>query len=311
MILSVSRRTDIPSYYSDWFYERMKEGFLYVRNPFNLHQINKINISPDVIDCIVFWTKNPLPMMNRLNELDKYHYYFQFSLTPYGKDIEPNVPHKFDNMISTFIELSKKIGKDKVIWRYDPILMNDTYTLEYHEKAFKQMAEQLSPYTNKVVISFIDLYTKTQRNTKDLTLKEINSYDMLEIARIFSIISKQYKLRIETCAEKVDLSQYGINHGSCIDKVTIENIIASKLICDKDKNQRNECACVESIDVGTYNTCKNGCKYCYANFNDAKVTENSKLYDLHSPLLCGRITEMDKITERSVKSMRDNQFRLF
>ncbi|MBE5965514.1 MAG: DUF1848 domain-containing protein [Lachnospiraceae bacterium] len=311
MILSVSRRTDIPNYYSDWFYERIKDGYLYVRNPINIHQISKININPDVVDCIVFWTKNPMPMMKRLDELNKYKYYFQFTLTGYGKDIEPNVPHKKNNMISTFIELSNKIGKNKVIWRYDPILINDTYTLEYHEKAFKQIAEQLHLYTNKVVISFIDLYTKTQRNTKDLSIKDISSSSMHEIAGIFSNIAKQYNLKIESCAEKVELSQYGISHGSCIDKITIEDIIGSKLICDKDKNQRIECGCVESIDIGTYNTCKNGCKYCYANFNDNKVIENSKLFDINSPLLCSTISEKDVINERNVKSIRDNQLSLF
>ena len=110
MILSVSRRTDIPNYYSEWFYNRIKEGFLYVRNPMNAHQISEIKITPDVVDCIVFWTKNPLPMMKRLNEIKEYNYYFQFTLTGYGNDVEVNLPNKKTEMIPVFQELSKKIA---------------------------------------------------------------------------------------------------------------------------------------------------------------------------------------------------------
>lgn len=157
MILSVSRRTDIPNYYSEWFYNRIKEGFLYVRNPMNAHQISEIKITPDVVDCIVFWTKNPLPMMKRLNEIKDYNYYFQFTLTGYGNDVEVNLPNKKTEMIPVFQELSEKIGKQKVIWRYDPIFFSDRYTKEYHLKAFKSIAEALSGYTEKCVISFVDI----------------------------------------------------------------------------------------------------------------------------------------------------------
>lgn len=164
MILSVSRRTDIPNYYSEWFYNRIKEGFLYVRNPMNAHQISEIKITPDVVDCIVFWTKNPLPMMKRLNEIKDYNYYFQFTLTGYGNDVEVNLPNKKTEMIPVFQELSEKIGKQKVIWRYDPIFFSDRYTKEYHLKAFKSIAEALSGYTEKCVISFVDIYPKNKKN---------------------------------------------------------------------------------------------------------------------------------------------------
>ena len=166
MILSVSRRTDIPNYYSEWFYNRIKEGYLYVRNPMNAHQISKIILSPEVVDCIVFWTKNPEPMFSRLDELDAYQYYFQFTLTGFGNDIECNVPHKKEHMIPVFQKLAKRIGKQKMIWRYDPIIFTDKYTPEYHLKAFRQIAEELNGYTSKCVISFVDIYTK---NRKKLT----------------------------------------------------------------------------------------------------------------------------------------------
>ena len=167
MILSVSRRTDIPNYYSQWFYNRIKEGFVYVRNPMNTHQVSRIEITPDVVDCIVFWTKNPEPMMERLEELSAYHYYFQFTLTGYGRDMEPGIPHKREKMIPVFQALSDRIGKEKVIWRYDPIIFSQRYTPEYHLKAFEQIAMALKGFTEKCVISFVDEYAKNRKNTRN------------------------------------------------------------------------------------------------------------------------------------------------
>lgn len=158
MILSVSRRTDIPNYYSEWFFNRIKEGFLYVRNPMNAHQISEIKITPDIVDCIVFWTKNPSPMMKRLDELKEYSYYFQFTLTGYGNDIEKSLPNKKTVMIPIFQELSDKIGKQKVIWRYDPILFSDRYTKEYHLKAFKSIAEVLKPPTFALLLTVLPVH---------------------------------------------------------------------------------------------------------------------------------------------------------
>ena len=311
MILSVSRRTDIPNYYSDWFINRIKEGFLYVRNPINIHQISKIDLSPEVVDCIVFWTKNPENMIERLDELNRYKYYFQFTLTGYGKDIEPNIPDKRSVLISTFKNLSDKIGKDKVIWRYDPILLSSKYTMEYHLKAFEEISGNLAGFTEKVIISFMDSYAKTQRNTAGLNIGQITNEDMYNLAGKMAQIAKKHQLKIETCAEQIDLQDIGIQHGSCIDKKLIEKIMGCKLKVGKDKNQREECGCYESVEVGTYNTCSNGCKYCYANYSDEKVKESIKLYNPHSPLLCGTIGDNDKITDRSVKSLKDTQISLF
>ena len=144
MIISASRRTDIPNYYSEWFFNRIKEGYVLVRNPMNISQVSKISLSPDVVDGIVFWTKNPLPILDRLEELREYTYYFQFTLTPYGKDVEPNVPSKNDLIIPSFRKLSERIGKERVVWRYDPILFNDKYTMDYHIKYFKALAAKLT-----------------------------------------------------------------------------------------------------------------------------------------------------------------------
>lgn len=307
MILSVSRRTDIPNYYSEWFYNRIKEGFLYVRNPMNSHQVSRIDLSPEVVDCIVFWTKNPASMLERLEELHEYQYYFQFTITGYGKDIEPNLPDKRNELIGTFKRLSEKIGRDRVIWRYDPILINERYSVEYHLKAFDEIANSLKHHTEKVIISFVDLYAKTQRNAKGLNIQSLSKEQMVDIAKESAKIAERNQLVIETCAEQIDLTNIGIKHGSCIDKKLIEKILGCKLIMERDKNQREECGCYESVEVGTYNTCRNGCKYCYANFNNGKVRNSIELYDANSPLLCGILHSDDRITERKVKSLKDQQ----
>nr|WP_167958897.1 DUF1848 domain-containing protein [Anaerosporobacter faecicola] len=311
MILSVSRRTDVPNYYSDWFYNRLRDGYFFVRNPFNTHQISKVAITKELVDCIVFWTKNPRNMMKRLNELDGYNYYFQFTLTGYGRDIEPNLPDKRHVMIPTFQELSSMIGKNRVIWRYDPILINSRYTVEYHIKSFKEIAESLKWYTEKVVISYVDLYAKTKKNMSNLEVNELQESEMRSLANEFARIASENSIEIESCAEKINLDDIGIKHGSCIDQKLIEEIIGCKLSSHKDSNQRLECGCIESIEMGTYNTCLNGCRYCYANYDEERVKSTVKFYDVHSPLLCGEIGAGDMIKERKVLSNIEHQMSFF
>ena len=311
MILSVSRRTDIPNYYSEWFFNRLKDGFLYVRNPMNFHQISEIKISPDVVDCIVFWTKNPLPMMERLDELEAYNYYFQFTLTGYGNDVERNLPNKKTSVIPIFQELSNKIGKEKVVWRYDPIFFSNRYNVQYHLKAFRSIAEALSGYTEKCVISFLDIYPKNKKIMDNLLSYDLSDSELREFAKELSNIAKENHIKIGSCAEKVDLDEYGIIHNSCIDKELIEKIIGCKLKINKDKNQRIECGCVESVEVGTYNTCKNGCVYCYANYSAKSVESNFQKYDPLSPLLCGHIEKDDRISTRKVVSLKETQISIF
>lgn len=311
MILSVSRRTDIPNYYSEWFLDRLKKGYLYVRNPINIHQVSKITLSPKVIDCIVFWTKNPRPMLARLHELEPYPYYFQFTLTGYGNDIEPHVPHKKEIIIPAFQTLSRKIGKERVIWRYDPIIFTDKYSPAYHVKAFAQIAEKLHGCTSKCVISFVDIYMKNIKNMKALHSFSLPENDLRSFLKEIAFIAQNHDIKIASCAETIDLSSCKIEHNSCIDKELIEKITGCKIQAKKDKNQREACGCMESIDIGTYNTCKNGCLYCYANHSEESVSQNGCLYDVNSPLLCGRITENDKITEKKEKSWKEAQLTIW
>lgn len=320
MIISASRRTDIPNYYSEWFLNRIREGYLYVRNPMNARQISKILLAPEVVDCIVFWTKNPEPMLERLDGLNGYPYFFQFTLTGYGRDIEPNVPHKKKHMIPVFQKLARKIGAGRVIWRYDPILFTDTYTPEYHLKAFGQIAGELQGYTSKCVISFVDTYAKNKKSMDALRTVTLQNQELTAFGKELAHIAGACGMEVASCAEEIDLSACGIAHNCCIDKTYIERLTGYGIRAGKDKNQRKECGCIASVDIGTYDTCQNGCLYCYANryeINTAgragggeRIVRGSALYDENAPLLCGRVTEEDKITERNITSCRDIQLKM-
>ena len=304
MILSVSRRTDIPQFYPEWFFDRLKEGYLYVKNPMNSRQISRIDLSPEQVELMVFWTKNPEPMMGRIGELGNIPFYIQFTLTGYGKDIEPGLPDK-RRLIDVFRNTAEQVGKDRMVWRYDPIFLNDRYREEYHLRAFEEIARNLCGLTEKVVISFLDKYGKTERNMKGILAEELDEERMKKLGGKLAAIAGAYGLRMEACAEKADLSSVGISRGSCIDPVMAEHLIGGPVCRRKDKNQRMECGCLESVEVGTYDTCLAGCRYCYANDSVEAVKRKRTLYDVHSPLLCGRVEEGDKITRRKCRSVRE------
>jgi hypothetical protein len=291
MILSVSRRTDIPNYYSDWFFNRIREGFLCVRNPMNARQISRISLAPESVDGIVFWTKNPEPMLDRLDELAAYHYYFQFTLTGYGKDIEPGIPDKKEKMLSVFQRLSGIVGIRRVIWRYDPILFTEKYTPEYHIRAFEQIAAALNGYTSKCVISFVDRYVKNRKVMEMLRAYDLERAEFSGFVRKIAEIARANGMEAASCAEEMDLSLYGIGHNSCVDRQLLEELAGREIKAKKDRNQRPACGCAESTDVGAYNTCRNGCVYCYANYSRESVAASCRRCDPFSPLLCGTAGE--------------------
>lgn len=315
MILSVSRRTDIPAFYSEWFLNRVRAGFVDVINPFNLKQVSRTRITPDVVDCIVFWTKDAAPMIECLDELKAYKYFFQFSITPYDRDVEPGLlrNQSKNDIIKTFQRLSEKIGKDKVIWRYDPILLTGEhlfgdecreYSIDWHFEKFAEMLSQLAPYTNRCVISFLDLYTKTRHNTQRLAIHDITAAEMREIARGFAQIADGSGVELQTCSEKIDLEEFGIRHGACIDKEIIEHVIGEKIDIEKDKAQRQECGCMTSVDIGQYDTCVHLCAYCYANFRPNLAVNNFKNHNPKNSVLFGEIRSDAKITERQAKPLK-------
>ena len=303
MIISASRRTDIPAFFSDWFFNRINDGYLLVRNPINSHQISRISLSPHVVDCIVFWSRNPKRMIDRLHLIDKYNYYFQFTITTYGQLLEPNVPTS-EEAVDVFNKLSQKIGKNRVIWRYDPIILTDKIDMKYHIASFENIAKQLVGKTHRCVISFLDLYKKTVRNIAPIAVTDITAEMMIDLARALSLLASRYDIELVSCAEKIDLLSHGIKHGKCIDDKLIEEICGFALQIEKDKTQRAECGCVASIDVGDYNTCPHGCLYCYANSSADKVKLNHALHNPHSPLLLGEVKLGDKIIDRQVLSCK-------
>ena len=310
MIISASRRTDIPTYYSDWLLKRFQAGCVYVRNPMNAHQVSKINLSPEVVDGIVFWTKNPTPMLDKLDAFRDYMYYFQFTLNSYRTDVEGSIPSKDKVIIPAFQRLSDKIGPDRVIWRYDPIFLSEDYSMDYHIRYFEKLAKRLSPYTRKCTISFLDYYSKTAKRMEPLAPGRFTLEQQDAVAKAIAEIAHSYGLKVATCAEGIDLQQYGIEHARCIDGQLFEQLLQCPLESKKDKNQRAECGCMESLDIGAYNTCGNGCLYCYANFSEKTVCTNRGKHNPDSPLLIGEIGPEDKITERKVASCKVNQLQL-
>lgn len=305
MIISASRRTDIPALYPEWFFNRLKAGEVLVPNPYNRKKISRIPLTPDRVDCIAFWTKNPEPMIPYLREIDKmgYRYYFQMTITDYEDDIEAGVPSTAESM-ATFMLLSEMLGKQKMDWRFDPILLNDKYTISYHLEKFEMMCEWLHKAADRCIISFMDSY-------KGCPYLEIEQEDMKIIAKGLAEIAGKYDLPLYTCAERVDLSEYGIEHASCIDKEKIRKLIGYKLDIKKDPGQRKECGCVESVDIGMYDTCTHGCRYCYASASPESAGKKYKLHDPNSPILIGHLKGDETIVERNFKTNRDNQMSLF
>ncbi len=293
MILSASRRTDIPAFFGKWIVNRLEKGFVCVRNPFNKNMVSEIKLTPIEVDCIVFWTKDATNFINYLPLIDDlgYKYYFQYTITPYDKEIEPNLRDK-NEIINNFINLSKKIGKEKVIWRYDPILITQSISLDWHIEQFENLCKKLSNYTNKVVISFLDEYKKLNK----AKIKTLTYDEMQQLGKVFAKIASNYGLIIQTCAESVDID--GVLKGSCIDQVLIEQICGYRLNLKKDKNQRKDCLCAQSVDIGEYDTCCHFCEYCYANNNRSNIKNKLKRHNLNSPLLIGEILPTDKIYER-------------
>lgn len=305
MILSVSRRTDIPALYSKWFMGRLKEQYVLVRSPFNIHQVSHIPLSPNNIDAIVFWTKNSYPIHKYLKEIDNmgYKYYFQYTITPYKKDMEENLPDK-KIIINYFQELSSLIGKEKVILRYDPVLITDDYTMNYHITAFEKLCNHTQGYTNKIIISFLDYYNNTFKNMKNHNIHNITADEMNILAEKFSSIASKYNLILESCAEKIDLEKYNIKHGKCIDDELIEKITGYKIKAPKD-NQRENCGCIKCIDIGEYNSCIHNCQYCYANINKDSAYKNFKKHNSSSPVLTGELdNEKDKIVDRNKNDLK-------
>ncbi|MEL3919744.1 DUF1848 domain-containing protein [Aeromonas enteropelogenes] len=307
MIISASRRTDIPAFYTPWWMNRIRAGFLLTRNPFNAHQISRVSLHPEEVDAIVFWTRQPAPLMGHLDELDAlgHRYYFQYTLTGYPRALESRVPRPH-HAIHTFCALSDRVGANRVIWRYDPILLCNLVSLIEHKRLFYKIAALLAGKTHRVVISVVDLYKKTEKNLN--AVEGLIVHDLLgtewgqapehhealdELAAFMAQTAARFDMTIETCAEAVDLAHLGIPHGKCIDDQLIQALFGRRVDGRKDPGQREACGCVKSIDIGAYNTCLHGCTYCYATYSQSAVIKNRQRHDPQSPFLIGGTEGVD------------------
>ncbi len=309
MIIQTGMRTDIPAFYSKWLLNRIKEGYVCVRNPYNSKQVTKYSLSPEVVDLIAFCTKNPLPMLPFLDELKPYGQYWFVTITPYGRDIEPNVPDK-ETVMEGFKKLSDVVGVDSMGWRYDPIFIDKKHSVEWHISEFEKMAENLAGYTKTCVISFIDIYKKVERNFPEA--KSVRAVDRAMIGKAFVKIASKYGMVLKPCAEGEELAKYGADCSGCMTVHTFETALHSRLeVPKRKKNQRNgECACLLGTDIGAYDTCGHLCKYCYANVNSVLVKENMRKHNPDSPFLIGGYMPGDIVREAKQESWIDRQIRL-
>ena len=315
MIISASRRTDIPAFYSKWFMNRIRAGYCLVPNPLNMKQVSRVSLHPSDVEAIVFWSKNPAPLLPYLSELDKLglHYYFQFSLNDYPRALEPNIP-SLNDRIETFKNLSRLVGPLRVVWRYDPIIISNITPFDFHRERFTWIAEELKSITHRVMVSIVDFYQKTERRLSQLEKEEGFSFDRdvlssagtIGLLKDLADIAGKNNIEIFTCAEESDYSQIGVPPGRCIDDRLLTKIWSLNLKYKKDPYQRGSCLCMVSKDIGINDTCIHGCPYCYSTTNYAVAERRFNEHNPDSPILWGKPQKLTETVEET-----DAQMRLF
>ena len=308
MIINTGQRTDIPAFYAPWLARRLEEGYVCVRNPFNDRQVTRYRLDPSVVDAIGFCSKNPEPMFPYIDLLEPYGQYWYVTITPYGRDIEPFVPDKH-HLLEVFRALSERVGVSSTGWRYDPILLTDRYTAEYHLQAFEKMAAALEGATRTVVISFIDLYKKVRRNFPEA--REVKKEDRLLLGKAMASIAAAHGMTLRPCAEGDELAAFGADCSGCMTIPMYEEAIGCRLRVPAFKGARAECACYLAADIGAYDSCRHLCRYCYANADRDKVLARAGRHDPASPFLIGHAREGDQVHEALQKSWKDPQMHLF
>jgi len=295
MIISASRRTDIPAFYAEWFMNRIQAGYCAVPNPFNRAQVAYVSLLPEDVDVIVFWTRNPRPLMPHLDELDRrgYRYYFQFTLLDNPRAVDPKSPPA-EAAIRTFRELSARVGAERVIWRYDPIVLSDQTDVIYHVCTYQKISEALRGYTRRSVISVMDHYPKASRRLRSLTQEGYQLFETTKIADVLPelipamvVAANQADMEIVSCAEDLDLAQFGVISGKCVDDDYIKKVFGIHVTGKKDPSQRKECGCVVSKDIGMYDSCLFGCQYCYATLSFDLARRHHAEHNPESPSLVG------------------------
>lgn len=307
MILNTGGRTDTVNYFSEWLLNRFAAGYAYSRNPFHPDVVNRIDLNPETIDVVEFCSKNYRPILSRLHEItERFNCHFHYTITAYDKDIEPNVPG-IDESIETLRDLSAQVGKEKIIWRYDPVLLTGKYTIERHFATFDYMAGRIAPYVSRCVFSFVVWYKKLHLPE----LQPISGQQKELIAKGLGEKAAKRHLYIQTCGTKESYEQYGIHHSGCMTRAVYEHSLGLHFKKVAERGNRPGCRCMESRGLGDYNTCLNGCRYCYANYDHEKARENYRLHDPESPLMIGHLRPTDKIVPLHQESCLDRAPMLF
>lgn len=308
MIINTGLRTDIPAFYTPWFLTRLAEGFVLVRNPYNPQQITRYRLSPDVVDVIGFCTKNPAPMLPHMEALAPYGQLWQVTITPYGREIEPNVPPR-ERVMADFRRLSAIVGPECMIWRYDPILLTDVYTVERHLTDFASMCEALAGATQVCVISFIDLYEKVKRNFPEV--RPVPRETRLLLGREMVAIARRNGMVLKACHEGDELAAFGVDCTGCMTLSAYEKALHARLTPPVKQPRARDCACHLTCDIGAYDTCGHLCRYCYANANADTVRRTMAQHDPLSPLLTGHVLPGDRIREARQEGWRGGQISMF
>ena len=300
MIITVGGRTDIVNYYTPWLLNRLSEGYAYSRNPFARENVYKLSLKPEDVDCLLFCSKNYQPILKHIGDIDeKYNILCNYTITAYGKDIEPKVP-SINHSIKTLKRLSDIVGSNKILWRYDPILLTEKYTVEKHLETFEYMAEKISPLIYRCIFSFVDMYKKVEENMPEII--PITNEDKMKLLKGIGEISERYNLYTQSCATNESYEKYGIHAAGCTTREILEqahNVVYKNV---KGTGIRENCHCIPSRDIGAYNSCLSECKYCYANRKPDMPKNVIKLHDEKSPLLLGHLKEDDNLIETKVMS---------
>ncbi|MDR1044639.1 MAG: DUF1848 domain-containing protein [Candidatus Adiutrix sp.] len=300
MILSVSRRTDIPAFYFRWFLGRLRAGYALTRNPMNPRRVSRIDLRPEVLDFIVFWSKNPGPMLEQLEALGGYQFYVQFTVNAYGRDLEGGLPDK-PALVDTFRRLAGRLGPERLLWRYDPVVLSPRYSPAWQTDSFGRLAEALKGCTDECKLSFLQFYPKIKKRLAALGIYEPDPESKAGLAGEFLKIGAETGLRLRSCGDPA-LRRAGLEPSRCIDPERISRLTGRPLNLKKDPGQRLECGCAPSIDLGTYGTCPHACQYCYANYSAAAAEKRHAAHDPASPLLCGFLGPGDILAERRLRS---------
>ena len=296
MILSVSERCDIVAFYMDWFCNRLQEGFVDVRNPFYPKQVSRIILDKEHIEAIVFCTKNPEPLSKNMDKIP-YPFILHVTITPYLKDIEPFVPDK-KKTIEIVKKISQEIGKDRVIIRYDPIFISPKYNMDYHKKMFTRLCREINGYANRIIISFVDLKRNTLKNRKILNMEPLTKEKIEDLASFMGKVTAKNHLVITTCAENLSLEKFGFQKMPCTPEESIQKLLNNHKKYQHNKTREN-CTCIDMVDIGSYNSCSHFCRYCYANYDENQVLTNKKKHYFTSSLLIGHLTSEDIIKEKT------------